>query len=280
MFGFGKNDENGGYGAVPNKDGATGQANTGSGGGMFGGMDIGQISGLINNIQQASQANDEAQGMINIGREKINALVKYAEEGDWTWKVLGLFGGLAMMGTGALSFMGDFFLFNYFGAVLDVYIFLFGILSVCLEYKESILPTKWVDQLKIEAKFMYKPYGRAVLYFFFGVLLISQSKLLYLCTGLYLCVIGGLVVYYAGNAQKALQAFKDKKLSFFQLRSAYDAADKNKDGLTPGELAKMVSKFPGVNLSENELISAIGLLDTDASGKVSYEEFSTWYNAR
>jgi hypothetical protein len=127
---------------------------------------------------------------------------------------------------------------------------------------------------------MYKPYGRAVLYIFFGILLISQKKFLYLLTGLYLIGIGGLVVYYASQAQKALDNFKAQKLSFYQLKSSYDAADKNHNGLTPVELAKMVSRFPGCTMSENEVLSAIGLLDKDGSGRVSYDEFSKWYNAR
>ena len=88
------------------------------------------------------------------------------------------------------------------------------------------------------------------------------------------------MIYYAGKAQEALDKFKNMKLSFIQLRKAYKDADKNNDGLTPQELAKMVSKFKGISMSENEVYSAIALLDTDNSGKVSYEEFSKWYNQR
>merc|ERR1711918_228020 len=81
--------------------------------------------------------------------------------------------------------------------------------------------------------FMYKPYGRAVLYIFMGVLLISQSKVTFQATGLYLLIVGGLVIYYAGRAQEALDKFKNIKLSFSQLKRAYKDADKNNDGLTP-----------------------------------------------
>jgi len=259
MFGSSKPAASG-YGAVPT---------------LPTGINISQATDLVKQF-----TGTDPQKFVDVTRDQINKIVKYAEEGDWTWKILGMFGGLAMMATGVLNFMAHFFLFDYFGAVLDVYIILFGLLSVILEYKENILPSRWVDNIKVEAKFIYKPYGRAVLYIFFGVLLVSQQQLFYLCTGLYLCGIGALVVYYAGQAQKALDNFKGQKLSSFQLKSAFDKVDKDKNGLRPKELAQIFSKYPGCTLSENEMESAVGLLDKDNSGRVSYAEFSTWYNAR
>ena len=71
----------------------------------------------------------------------------------------------------------------------------------------------------------------------------------------------GLVIYYAGAAEAALQNFKNQKLSFHQLKKAYEAADKDNNGLTAPELAKVISKC-GCTLSNNEMITAIGLLDT------------------
>jgi len=273
MFGGSKpaSDGKGAYGAVNDEK---------KNNGPFGGFDLGQVTSMMSNLQKANEANDEVSSVMNLTRDKINAIVQYAEEGDWSWKLLGMFGGLAMMFFGGMSILGDFFLFNYFGAVIDVYVFFFGLLAVVLEYKDSLLPQKYIDALKVEAKFIYKPYGRAVLYIFFGVLMLSQSKITFQAVGIYQCLVGGLVIYYAGKAQEALDKFKNVKLSFSQLRKAFKEADKNNDGLTPHELAAMVSKFKGISMSENEVYSAIALLDTDNSGKVSYEEFSSWYNKR
>lgn len=264
-------------------------------GGLFGGSGYGAVDGGDNKKSvdpvaamgfmsqimgaAASPEGQQAQKALEFGRKEINEIVKYAEEGDWTWKLLGMFGGLAMMGVGGLTFMGDFFLFNYFGAILDVYIILFGLLTVVLEYKDSILPKSWVEQIKVEARFVYKPYGRAVLYMFFGVLLVSQEKFLYTCIGLYLIVIGGLVAYYAGQASAALESFKDKKLSSWQLEREYNRADKNKNGLSASELAKIVCSH-GSSLGINEMESAIALLDKDGNGKISYKEFHDWYTKR
>lgn len=273
MFGGSKSttDGKGSYGAVPDEK---------KSGGPFGGFDLGQVTNILSGMQKANEASDGMNNAMNFTRDKINAIVEYAEEGDWSWKILGMFGGLAMMFFGGMSVLGDFLFFNYFGAVIDIYVFFFGLLAVILEYKDSLLPQKYIETLKVEAKFIYKPYGRAVLYIFFGVLLLSQSKITFQAVGLYQCLVGGLVIYYAGKAQESLDTFKNMKLSFGQLKKAYDKADKNHDGLTPRELAQMVSGFKGVTMSENEVYSAIALLDKDNSGKVSYEEFKEWYNQR
>jgi len=263
-------DGKGSYGTIDEK----------KGNGPFGGFDFGQITNMMSTIEKANEASEGANNVMNMTRDKLNAIVQYAEEGDFSWKVLGMMGGLAMIFFGATSFLGDILFFNYFGAVIDIYVFFFGILAVILEYKDSLLPQRYIDSLKIEAKFIYKPYGRAVLYIFFGVLLISQGKITFLATGLYQVLVGAMVVYYSGRAQEALEKFKNLKLSFGQLKKAFKEADKNNDGLTPHELAQMVSKFKGISMSENEIYSAIALLDKDNSGKVSYEEFAAWYNQR
>ena len=185
-----------------------------------------------------------------------------------------------MIGTGGLMFWAHILSFDYFGAVLDIYIALFGLLSVILECKDIILPAKWVNTLKADAKFIYKPYGRAIMYIFFGILLISQQAFYYLCNGFYLCSIGALIVYFSSQAQKALDNFKSQKLSFPELKKAFESADNTNTGLTPPQLAAVVSKFPGCTLSQSEIESAIGLLDKDENGKVTYNEFSKWYNDR
>ena len=81
----------------------------------------------LEGVQDQSANIQQVQDMANWGRSEINEIVKYAEEGDWTWKLLGMFGGLAMIGVGGLTFMGDFFLFNYFGKLKIRCIYIRGI---------------------------------------------------------------------------------------------------------------------------------------------------------
>lgn len=211
-------------------------------------------------------------GKLPKSRGEINQIIKYAENGEWSWKLLGALGGAAMIGSGALNILS----LNGFGVLLDFYIILFGFVAITIEFKETVLPASWVDSLRRDAKFMYKPYGRAVLYIFLGALLLSQQTSLYVYTGLYLLAVGGLVVYFVSIAQVALDTFKSQKLSAGQIKQAFDRADVDNTGLTPTALAKVVCAFPGNTMSESEMYSALSLLDK-GSGRISYEEFMKWY---
>jgi len=231
------------------------------------------ISGLLGNSEDMKKA-------VDVTRAQFTNLKKYVEEGDWTWKLLGLFGGLGMIGTGVFYLLGDIFTLNIFELVLEIYIIIFGIVAVTLEYKDTILPARWVESLKTEARFIYRPYGRAVLYIFFGILLISQDELFFVINGLYLFAVGVLVAYFSVQAEKALSTLKGAKYSESQIRKAFAAADTAKKGtLTVKQFAVLV-KALGSTMSANELESAIGLIDKDASGCISLEEFLKWYNAK
>jgi hypothetical protein len=48
---------------------------------------------------------------------------------------------------------------------------------VALEYRERLFPLIWLQCVRREALFLYKPYGRAAFYFFAGILLIAKGGL-------------------------------------------------------------------------------------------------------
>lgn len=247
---------------------------------MFG-FDLEAASSLISSVEKSVIDPNTINNAIEITRVQFNNLKKYAEEGDWTWRILGLFAGLGMIGAGAVNLL--FSILNPFGMLLAAYIIIFGIIAVALEYKDVVLPQSWIDSLKREAKFVYRPYGRAVLYIFWGILLISEQSCFlwsYPIVGLYTTAIGGLVGYYASQAQKALNNIKAAKYDDYQIRSRFNTADKDKTGsLSIKELATMV-KSMGSTLSENELEAAIGLIDKDLSNKITLDEFLAWYHDR
>lgn len=213
----------------------------------------------------------------SVRRDQITQLIKQAESSDWTWKILGMLGGVAMICAGSMTFTQEIQKFNGFAGIFDLYIIFFGVLTMGLEFKDEILSQSWRNTLKVDAKFMYKPFGRAVLYVFFGVLLLSQQPVMYICTGLYLVGVGALVIYAAQLNQQEIEAFKAKKKSYAELKEHYEKADKNKEGLTVNELAKVVCGFEGNSMSQSEMTSALMILDKKNTGKVTFEDFARWY---
>ena len=102
-----------------------------------------------------------------VSRDQITQLIKQAESSDWTWKILGMIGGIAMICTGCLNFAQEIQEFNGFAGIFDLYIIFFGVLTMGLEFKDEILSESWRNTLKVDAKFMYKPFGRGNFYFYF-----------------------------------------------------------------------------------------------------------------
>ena len=73
----------------------------------------------------------------------------------------------AMICTGCLNFAQEIQEFNGFAGIFDLYIIFFGVLTMGLEFKDEILSESWRNTLKVDAKFMYKPFGRGNFYFYF-----------------------------------------------------------------------------------------------------------------
>lgn len=104
--------------------------------------------------------------------EELEEFRKYVNEGHWSWNLLGLAGGLALIfgGVWQILFGGlDIFMTGF-----AIFIIAFGLIAITLEYKQTFLPVSWVEYLKEDFLFIYKPYGRAQLYFFVGFLLVTQ----------------------------------------------------------------------------------------------------------
>ena len=102
---------------------------------------------------------------------KLMELKKYADEGDWTWKILGLIAGLSIAFINSMAFLSDIFGLSPFSAVLDLYLVCFGLVLVVLEYQSKLLTASYMEALRREALFLCRPYGRAAFYFFIGMIL-------------------------------------------------------------------------------------------------------------
>ncbi|KAJ1393893.1 hypothetical protein B484DRAFT_459246 [Ochromonadaceae sp. CCMP2298] len=213
-------------------------------------------------------------------RIQLQNLKKYAEDGEWTWKMAGLLAGLLIMATSAFSLLSNFFSLSPFSALLDVYLFAFGAVSCILEYKENLLPPNLLQLLKREALFLYRPYGRAAFYVFVGLLFAAHGGLLGFITGLYTVLVGA-VIYY--SSRKAVAALNDLKGSLKDAKAASAAFymfDKDQSGFLEMRDVAQLCQSIGSILTLNELESAVFVMDVDSDGKVSHEEFMVWWGGK
>jgi hypothetical protein len=211
---------------------------------------------------------------------KLQELKVYAEEGNWTWKIAGFFAGLAIVVTNALSLLSHFFGLSPFAALLDVYAIVFGLIFCALEYKETFMTARARAVIRREALFLYRPYGRAAFYFFVGLLLIAKSGLINFIVGIYAMAVGAIIFTSSRSAVAALDQLRAGMLTEREVALKFAEFDADHSGgLDATELAKLCKSL-GATQSLNQLESALFVLDKDADGKITYEEFLSWWLGR
>lgn len=214
---------------------------------------------------------------VEYSKEKFVAMKKYAEEGDWTWRVAGCLAGILLMVSSFFAFLSNVFGFSPFAAILNIYLFCFGLIATFLEYKESVFPESWLRSLRREALFLYQPYGRAAFYFFIGILEITQGGMVGLLIGAYTAFIGAIIFHGSRKALRALKEIRDKRMSEADVVRKFHEFDKDGSGyISAKELGDLCASL-GHNLSRNDIESALFILDTNRDGEISLDEFKYWW---
>lgn len=213
---------------------------------------------------------------LGYSKQKMLELKKYAEDGNWSWKVAGFIGGLMIIGVSLMSIMSNLFGLSPFRAVLNIYLFFFGLSMCIMEFKEKALTQQYLDLIKREALFLYHPYGRAAFYFFVGILIACEGGLLGLLVGAYCAVVGVFIFQSSQTAFKQLDAVRSQ-INESDVDSKFAAFDKDSSGyLDSHELGALVRAL-GANMTVNELESALFILDKNGDGRISLQEFKRWW---
>lgn len=139
--------------------------------------------------------------------------------------------GCVMIFTSISGFMNSLFGLSPFMACLDIYICCFGILAICLEYKDQMMMKKYVDIIRREAHFLTTPAGRAAFYFFNGILIISKGGIVNLLAGGFLMLVGAVIYHSCRQAYSALNELHNKKYTEAYIISEFIKHDKDKSGL-------------------------------------------------
>lgn len=216
-------------------------------------------------------------GAIDYSKEKLAEAKKYVEEGDWTWRIAGLCAGGALVFVNLTSVIGNFFTLSLVTAVLNAYLILFGLLMMILEYKNVFLTDKYLRIIKREALFLYRPQGRAAMYFFLGSLETVLGGLLGYIVGFFTMFVGAYVYYSSRQAFLALKDLKSGKYTVDEIKAKFKQEDADNSGyLDSTELASLCDHM-GHKLNRHELESALFLLDNNRDGKITLEEFLEWW---
>jgi len=259
----------------PETAGSVINAVNGSGGGSASG------GGGLLDIAKGFFASPEARNQASIAAMKeIEKFKAFVQEGHWSWKILASTGGLALTGSAAFCSLGDFFTLDIIGLVFDLFMLVFGIIIVLLEYKDTLMPPAFNDYIKEEFLFIYKPYGRALIYFFLGILLFTQFTFPYIFVGPYLAVAGAIIWAASSSTHKELTLLKEKVVDKMALKHQFNTADKNKDGKLDSTEFMAFCHSVGIEMNINDCEVALLELDENHDGVITWDEFIAWYTRK
>ena len=255
------------------------------------------------NTQTATAAAVTSAGFINAATSQI---VKAQADGPFTFRILGLIGGLAMVFSNGIAILDRFFSFNFAGAMIAVYGVFFGIIIVMLEgpfpFKERIQ-----GGIRFHAKFLEFTWGRGALYFFVGTLQISNWNMLDWAVGGFMIFVGITAIGAGIASARDLKLLKFSMADEARLKEQFTAHDSNGDGkLDVKEITAFV-RDSGIEMNRNEIAAvflALGRLDHHAVGfcsvhfdavaycsphcsftdknfddRIAYEELYSWWDA-
>jgi hypothetical protein len=220
------------------------------------------------------------QEIYGYSQQQFAAMKKYAEDGNWTWKIAGLGASIGIVVISVLSFMSHFLGFAPFSAVIDVYLIAIGLALGILEYKSQVFTESYLKTLKKEALFLYRPYGRAAVYFFVGILFVAYSGLFGKILGLYTTAVGVIVYISSKNAFAQLEGLKGTMKTETEVIAKFNEFDKDRSGALDTQELAALCKALGSPLSMNELESALFILDKNNDGKIELKEFLAFWHGR
>lgn len=133
------------------------------------------------------------QGIIN---ETVQKIQRLNESAPYSFRVLGLVGGIAMLVSNSLAIFGRILTLNFTAAIISVYCAIFGTIIILLEADTITEAGTWPDGRRLQegirfyCKFLEYSWGRGLLYFFVGTLQSANWNLIDWIVGRFMMFVG------------------------------------------------------------------------------------------
>jgi len=138
-----------------------------------------------------TKENAEAAGIF--AKEKFEELKSQISDGDFSIRLLAFLGAVLLIFLSIMGFLGKVLFLDFFGALIEVYTLILGLVALALEGKGQIplFPASLGETIMHYALILRYVWGRGGLYFVAGTLQLSQA-------GGLLDLIGGGFMTFVG----------------------------------------------------------------------------------
>jgi uncharacterized membrane protein YeaQ/YmgE (transglycosylase-associated protein family) len=209
------------------------------------------------------------------------------EEGILSNAVLGFLVGLLVALTSLLDGIYHILTFSICVSIVDAVMFVFGFVMSALHYKVTFLPTAFLTFLKMEMRFLFNIYGRSYSYLFVGGFLISRSNLKSICNienflvGFLVLLSSFVMIYNSYTTLHDLDKIKENirlgKIDPQKLKVEFNKCDSDWNGrLSTTEFINFLKSLK-IDLSHDDLETALLSLDRSHDNEITWKEFIAWY---
>jgi len=209
-------------------------------------------------------------------------LQRLNESAPYSFRVLGLIGGVAMITSNAVLLPGRLLTLYWTDAILSLYSLLFGVIVVILELEAPQPPSPTAEAysslqqgIRTYAKFLEFTWGKGALYIFVGSLQAAKSNLVDVIVGSFLMIVGMITVAAGIKTAHNLGQFRMTIDNESDLRRKFDTYSNGKAHLTLAEL-QLWMKDAGFVMSGNESVSAYLAINKKFDDHLSYDEMVEW----
>ncbi|CAM9661752.1 unnamed protein product [Ascophyllum nodosum] len=209
---------------------------------------------------------------------KIKDTMNKLRNGSPSIKTLSYIAGGLLVTLGFFSFFIDFFTLHVVGAVVQLYMFVFGWAILVIEVRSKLLPAFILKTIRKYFAFITVVWGRGCFFIYVGTLALAEWSTLYIWVGIYLVVLGAGMIYWGLGANSALKGLVNEMKDPIFVESTFNKFDHNGNGMLEiEELGKLLESF-GAELNPPQLEAAILLMDKNHDGAISLQEFQAWWD--
>ncbi|CAB9528223.1 COPI associated protein [Seminavis robusta] len=213
----------------------------------------------------------------DIAKMKMLELRASVKTGDWSLRLLALLGGVALIFTAVLELVSNILNLNVLGALIEIYVIFLGIIVLVLEGSQISLPPKFLHTLHKYALFLKYIWGRGLLYFVAGSLLVTGMQWMDYIVGGFMCLVGVLYVCVGRSTTNKLKEMRQSELSERTLRQSFTEVDPEGTGLIGLDQFRALTNSIGLDMNRRQSEAAFLHIEKVDNDQITFEELYTWF---
>lgn len=213
----------------------------------------------------------------DIAKSKMMELRASVKTGDWSLRLLALLGGVALIFTAVLEFVSKALNINILGALIEIYVIFLGVIVLVLEGSQISLPQKFLHTLHKYALFLKYIWGRGILYFVAGSLLVTGQQWMDYIVGGFMCLVGILYICVGRSTTNKLKEMRQSQLSERNLHEKFHEVDPEQTGFIGLEQFRALVNSIGLDMNRRQSEAAFLHIEKVDEAAITFEEFYTWW---